>query len=468
MARQEGNGSGGGAGPVSSNRAQGGDAFATTSFLYGGNAAWVEQLHERYRQDPQSVDPEWQSFFAGLDDDEVAVERSAHGPAWKAPNWPIAANGELVSALDGDWPAEKTIAAKVAKEIVARTDGAPTPPSADAVSQATRDSVRALMMIRAYRTRGHLHAKLDPLGLAPPKDFEELHPSSYGFVEADYGRPIFIDGVLGLKWASIDEMMPILRRTYCGTIGYEFVHMSDPAEKAWMQARIEGPDKAISFTLEGKRAILNKLIEAEGFEKFLDVRYTGTKRFGLDGGESMVPALEQIIKRGGALGVEDIEIGMAHRGRLNVLGQVMSKPHRAIFHEFKGGSATPDATEGSGDVKYHLGFSSDRTFDDKTVHLSLAANPSHLEIVDPVVLGKVRAKQDQKDDFVERAKVLPLLLHGDAAFAGQGVIAECFGLSGLKVTAPAARSTSSSTTRSASRPTRATRARRPTRPTSRR
>ena len=175
------------------------------------------------------------------------------------------------------------------------------------------------MMIRAYRTRGHLHAKLDPLGLAPPKDFEELHPSSYGFTEADYGRPIFIDGVLGLKWASIDEMMPILRRTYCGTIGYEFVHMSDPAEKAWMQARIEGPDKAISFTPEGKRAILNKLIEAEGFEKFLDVRYTGTKRFGLDGGESMVPALEQIIKRGGALGVEDIEIGMAHRGRLNVL-----------------------------------------------------------------------------------------------------------------------------------------------------
>ncbi len=436
MARQEGNGSGGGAAPLGSNRSTGNDAFASTSFLYGGNAVWVEQMHERYRQDPQSVDPEWQSFFAGLDDDEAAVERSAHGPAWKAPNWPIAANGELVSALDGDWPAEKTIAAKVAKEVaakqIAKTGEVATPPSADAVSQATRDSVRALMMIRAYRTRGHLHAKLDPLGLAPPKDFEELHPSSYGFTEADYGRQIFIDGVLGLKWASIDEMMPILRRTYCGTIGYEFVHMSDPAEKAWMQARIEGPDKAITFTPEGKRAILNKLIEAEGFEKFLDVRYTGTKRFGLDGGESMVPALEQIIKRGGALGVEDIEVGMAHRGRLNVLTQVMAKPHRAVFHEFKGGSAAPAETEGSGDVKYHLGFSSDRTFDDRTVHLSLAANPSHLEIVDPVVLGKVRAKQDQKNDFVERAKVLPLLLHGDAAFAGQGVIAECFGLSGLK------------------------------------
>ena len=437
MARQAGNGtdangsgSGGGSG---ARRSVGDEGFATTSFLYGGNAVYVEQMQERYRADPRSVDAEWRDFFAGLGDDAEAVEHSAHGPAWKAPHWPIAANGELVSALDGDWPStEKAIGVKIAKQIGQGPVPVAEPTSPDAVSRATRDSVRALMMIRAYRTRGHLHAKLDPLGLAPPKDFEELHPSSYGFTEADYGRPIFIDGVLGLTWASIDEMMPILRRTYCDTIGYEFVHMSDPAEKAWMQARIEGPDKAITFTPEGKRAILNKLIEAEGFEKFLDIRYTGTKRFGLDGGESMVPALEQIIKRGGALGIEDIEIGMAHRGRLNVLSQVMHKPHRAIFHEFKGGSATPVETEGSGDVKYHLGFSSDRTFDDKTVHLSLAANPSHLEIVDPVVLGKVRAKQDQKDDFVERAKVLPLLLHGDAAFAGQGVISECFGLSGLK------------------------------------
>ncbi len=437
MARHMGNGetNGGaqGAGNGGPARAVGNDTFAATSFLYGGNAAYVEQLHESYRADPASVDAEWRAFFAGLNDDPEAVEHSAAGPAWKASRWPIAANGELVSALDGHWPAEKVIASKPAGKAAEPASGAVDgTQSPEAVARATRDSVRALMMIRAYRTRGHLHARLDPLGLAPPKDFEELHPSSYGFAEADYDRKIFIDGVLGLDWASINEMMPILRRTYCDTIGYEFVHMSDPAEKAWMQARIEGPDKAISFTPEGKRAILNKLIEAEGFEKFLDVRYTGTKRFGLDGGESMVPALEQIIKRGGALGIEDIEIGMAHRGRLNVLSQVMHKPHRAIFHEFKGGSATPETTIGSGDVKYHLGFSSDRTFDDRRVHLSLAANPSHLEIVDPVVLGKVRAKQDQKEDFVERAKVLPLLLHGDAAFAGQGVIAECFGLSGLK------------------------------------
>ena len=438
MARQDSNETGnGGSG---SGRSAGNEGFSTTSFLYGGNAAYVEQLHESYRADPKSVDSEWQAFFANLDDDPQAVEQSASGPTWKRPSWPIAANGELVSALDGNWPtSDKSISTKVAKAVEAKALEGKAPGEAvgakvspEAVAQASRDSVRALMMIRAYRTRGHLHAKLDPLGLAPPKDLEELHPSSYGFTESDTNRPIFIDGVLGLQWATIAEIMPILRRTYCDTIGYEFVHMSDPAEKAWMQARIEGPDKAISFTAQGKRAILNKLIEAEGFEKFLDVRYTGTKRFGLDGGESMVPALEQIIKRGGALGIEDIEIGMAHRGRLNVLTQVMHKPHRAVFHEFKGGSYTPAETEGSGDVKYHLGFSSDRTFDDNHVHLSLAANPSHLEIVDPVVLGKVRAKQDQKDDVVERTKVLPLLLHGDAAFAGQGVIAECFGLSGLK------------------------------------
>ncbi len=304
--------------------------------------------------------------------------------------------------------------------------------SDEELRRATRDSLRALMMIRAFRMRGHLHANLDPLGLEPERETQEITPAAYGFTEADYDRPIFIDNVLGLEKATIREMLDILRRTYCSTIGFEFMHVSDPDEKAWMQLRIEGPDKQISFTKEGKRAILKKLVEAEGFEKFIDVRYTGTKRFGLDGAEAMIPALEQIIKRGGALGVSEIVLGMAHRGRLNVLSQVMHKPHRAIFNEFKGGSSSPLEVEGSGDVKYHLGASSDREFDGNKVHLSLTANPSHLEIVDPVVLGKVRAKQDQLNDQVEREKVMPLLLHGDAAFAGQGVIAECFGLSGLK------------------------------------
>ena len=405
------------------------EAFLKTSFLYGGNADYIEDLQARYEKDPSSVDAEWQVFFAGLSDDPASVEKSAKGASWEKPNWPLTANGELISALDSNWGAVEKI---VTDKLKGKADSAGSGISHSDLQQATRDSVRALMMIRAYRMRGHLHAKLDPLELEAKKDHEELHPSSYGFVDADWDRKIFIDFVLGLEYATIREMLGILRRTYCSTLGWEFMHISTPAEKSWIQARIEGPDKEIAFTREGKRAILNKLVEAEGFEKFIDVKYTGTKRFGLDGGESMVPALEQIIKRGGALGVQEIVFGMAHRGRLNVLAQVMGKPHRAIFHEFKGGSYAPAEVEGSGDVKYHLGASSDRTFDGNNVHLSLTANPSHLEIVDPVVLGKVRAKQDQLGDTDERIKVLPLLIHGDAAFAGQGVVAECLGLSGLK------------------------------------
>jgi 2-oxoglutarate dehydrogenase E1 component len=354
-------------------------------------------------------------------------------PSWKRANWPLPAAGDLVSALDGNWGSvEKAVGDKLAKKAAEQTaGGAPAISQAD-ITRATRDSVRALMMIRAFRMRGHLHANLDPLGIEARKDHEELQPSTYGFSDADWDRKIFLDKVLGLEFATIREMLDILKRTYCSTIGYEFMHITDPAEKAWIQERIEGPDKEISFTKEGKRAILQKLVEAEGFEKFLDIRFTGTKRFGLDGGESLIPALEQIIKRGGNLGVKDIVFGMAHRGRLNVLTQVMGKPHRALFHEFKGGSYAPDDVEGSGDVKYHLGASSDREFDGNKVHLSLTPNPSHLEIVDPVVLGKVRAKQDQFNDIVHRQAVMPLLIHGDAAFAGQGVVAECLGLSGLK------------------------------------
>ena len=417
---------------------QANDVFSLTSFLYGGNAAYIEDLYARYKDDPSSVDGEWKTFFDGLKDDSADVKKNAAGASWKAKGWPVAANGELVSALDGDWGSvEKHITGK----LQAKAANGATGLSEKEILQATRDSVRAIMMIRAYRMRGHLHANLDPLGIAKPlEDYNELSPEAYGFSEADYDRRIFIDHVLGLEFATIREMLAILKRTYCSTLGVEFMHISDPAEKAWIQERIEGPDKGIAFTENGKRAILHKLIEAEGFEKFIDVKYKGTKRFGLDGGESLIPALEQIIKRGGALGVKDVVFGMAHRGRLNVLSQVMQKPHRAIFHEFKGGSFAPDDVEGSGDVKYHLGASSDREFDGNTVHLSLTANPSHLEIVNPVVMGKARAKQDQifgrkREEIVpleDRAKVLPLLLHGDAAFAGQGVVAECLGLSGLR------------------------------------
>jgi 2-oxoglutarate dehydrogenase E1 component len=405
-------------------------AFALSSFLQGTNAAYIDDLYARYEQDPGSVDTEWQEFFKSLKDTPADVQKNAEGASWGRDNWPITPRDELTSALDGNWATvEKAVGTKLAAKAQAK--GAEL--SAADVNQATRDSVRALMLIRAYRIRGHFYAKLDPLGIEAPRDREELDPRTYGFTDADFDRKIFLDHVLGLEYATLREIVAICERTYCQTLGVEFMHITNAAQKAWIQERIEGLDKEISFTREGRRAILNKLIEAEGFEKFCDLKFTGTKRFGLDGAESPIPALEQIIKRGGNLGVKEIVLGMPHRGRLNVLTQVMGKPHRALFHEFKGGSANPDAVEGSGDVKYHLGASSDREFDGNRIHLSLTANPSHLEIVDPVVLGKVRAKQDQHGDPPDmRISVLPMLMHGDAAFAGQGVVAECFSLSDLK------------------------------------
>ncbi len=413
------------------------DSFLKTSFLYGANAGYIEELYAKWSDNQSSVSEEWAELFKSMQpadlETNAKASENAEGPSWKRSNWPIAANGELVSALDGNWgPVESELTQK----INGRAEASGQKISEAAAQGAIKDSVRALMMIRAYRVRGHLAANLDPLGLAEKTAHEELQPESYGFTEADMDRPIFLDHVLGLETATMREIMDILQRTYCHNIGVEFMHISDGEQKAWIQERIEGKDKTISFTKEGKKAILYKLMESEGFEKFLDVKYTGTKRFGLDGGEALVPALEQIIKRGGNLGVKDIILGMPHRGRLNVLCNVMSKPFRAVFNEFRGGSSNPDDVEGSGDVKYHLGASSDREFDGNNVHLSLTANPSHLEIVDPVVLGKARAKQDQhalKDEngANDRSCVLPLLLHGDAAFAGQGVVSECLGLSGL-------------------------------------
>jgi 2-oxoglutarate dehydrogenase E1 component len=401
--------------------------LSETSFLYGGNGAFVEDLYARWAADPNSVEPSWRAFFTSLHDQTDAVKAAVEGPAWTPPQT-RQSRPEWVSAIDGMWPA---VEAKLGARIAERQPGV----SADAVRAATLDSLRAIMMIRAYRMRGHLAANLDPLGLAEREDASELDPASYGFAESDYDRPIFLDYVLGLETSTIREIHAILQRTYCGNVGVQYMHISNPDEKAWLQQRIEGRDKEIVFTREGKIAIFKKLIESESFERFLAKRYPGTKRFGLDGGEALVPAMEQIIKRGGALGVQDIVIGMPHRGRLNVLAAVMGKPYHVIFHEFQGGSSLPSDIEGSGDVKYHLGASSDRAFDNNNVHLSLTANPSHLEIVNPVVIGKARAKQAfllREEPTAGRSHVMPLLMHGDAAFAGQGVIAECFALMGLK------------------------------------
>jgi 2-oxoglutarate dehydrogenase E1 component len=411
-------------------RSSANQTFLETSFLYGGNAVYLEEMAARHAEDPSSVPQSWRDFFAAVGDEASSAAVAAKGPGWKRADWPRRANGELISAL-GDI---ESVAPGLPQQVAERMG---PQAGADEVQAAVRDSIAAIMLIRAYRMRGHLAADLDPLGLSHFPEQPELQPETYGFGSGDMERDIFIAGYLGLESATVSKILDILKRTYCGTFGVEFMHISDPAEKAWLQERIEGPDKEIAFSREGKRAILQKIVETEGFERFLHKRYPGTKRFGIDGGEAMVPALEQIIKRGGAMGVTDIVLGMPHRGRLNVLAAVMGKPYHVIFHEFQGGSTIGEDEFSSGDVKYHLGSSSDREFDGNAVHLSLTANPSHLEAVDPVVLGKVRAKQSKYrrelgEDASTAEKVLPLLLHGDAAFAGQGIVAECLGLSGLK------------------------------------
>ena len=406
------------------------EQFHASSFMQGHNAAYLEQLYAQYARDPNTVDGAWQAFFQALGDSDLDVKADASGPSWARKDWPPQPTDDLTAALTGEWMPPPQEAAAAKEKILGKAKELNSTISQEAVKRAVLDSIRALMIIRAHRIRGHLSADLDPLRLQATGQHLELQPKSYGFEEADMDRPIFIDNVLGLQFASMRQIIDILKRTYCSTFALQYMHISDPEQSSWLKERIEGRDKEITFTREGRKAILNKMVEAEGFEKFLHVKYTGTKRFGLDGGESLIPALEQIIKRGGALGVRDIVIGMPHRGRLSVLANVMQKPYRAIFNEFQGGSFKPEDVDGSGDVKYHLGASSDRDFDGNNVHLSLTANPSHLEAVNPVVIGKVRAKQDQIGD-ADRTQVLPLLLHGDAAFAGQGVVAECFGLSGL-------------------------------------
>ena len=357
------------------------------------------------------------------DDQPIFIELK-QGPSWARPNWPVS---ELDDANLGLDPTQSTIETfrKAAEEQAAAATCDP-----EVIRRAAEDSIRAMMLVRTYRVRGHLAAKLDPLGLHHIEIPADLTPAYHGFSDADLDRPIWIGGVLGFERATVREIVAVLQANYCGTIGVEYMHINDLEERRFIQDRIEGKSETVQFTPEGKEAILAKVIEAEQWEKFLARKFVGTKRFGLDGGESAIPALEAVIKYGGLLGIEEIDIGMAHRGRLNVLTNVMGKPYRAIFHEFAGGATTPAEVGGSGDVKYHLGTSSDREFEGNKVHFSLLPKPSHLEAVDPVVLGKARATMTFKDDKHGK-KVLPMLIHGDAAFAAQGVVAECLALSGL-------------------------------------
>jgi 2-oxoglutarate dehydrogenase E1 component len=384
------------------------------SFLYGPNATFIAELYSRYVADPQSVDESWRQFFGELRDEAPAVLAELNGADWAPNQTRVIANGH--AAANGE---------------IATAPAVSGVNSVEELRRAAHDSVRAMMLIRAYRIRGHLEAKLDPLGLEKRDEYPELDAKTYGFTEAEFDRPIFINNAFGLTTASIREILAVVRETYCGHIGVEYMHIQAPEERAWIQDRIEAPRNQTEFTARGKRAILERLTVAETFERFLDRRYTGTKRFGLEGAESLIPALEQIVKRGGQLGMRELMIGMPHRGRLNVLANFMGKPFAAIFSEFQGNPANPEDFQGSGDVKYHLGTSADRAFDGNTVHLSLQANPSHLEAVNPVVLGKVRAKQRQHGD-TDRDAVVGLLMHGDAAFAGQGLVAESLDLSELK------------------------------------
>ena len=383
--------------------------YKKTSFLTGLNSEFINEFYADYISDPESLPDSWKSFFDGLSDDQKIIYEDIKGPSWS--------------------PEKKYKNLTSIKEIKKNIEKESIDMNMDIVKQSSKDSVRAIMLIRAYRIRGHLIANLDPLSIQEKKEHLELKPETYGFKKKDYNRKIFLDGVLGLQYADLKQILNILKKTYSSNIGYEFMHMGDPDEKSWIRNRIEGPEKNISFTENGKKAILNKIIEAEGFEKYLHVKFVGTKRFGLDGGESLIPALEQIIKRGGNLGAKEIKMGMPHRGRLNVLANVMGKPFKAIFSEFFGKTSSP-SKDMEGDVKYHLGASSNREFDGNSVHISLTDNPSHLEAVNPVVLGQVRAKQFFHKDK-ERKKVIPVLIHGDAAFAGQGIVAECFAMSGL-------------------------------------
>jgi 2-oxoglutarate dehydrogenase E1 component len=384
--------------------------FEKTSFLTKSNSAFLEQMYLKYINKDLDLPSSWKNYFDDLGDELDLVVNEIKGPSWA----PIKKQINIVEKK----PKKEVHSNGSVKNVISENN-----------LQNNIDSIKAVELIRAYRLRGHLLAKLDPLGLKKTEYLEELHPEYYGFKKSDYKREIFLNGVTNKKYSNINEILTFLNNTYCGPIGYEYMHISNPEERIWLRRRIEEDENEIKFTKNGKEAILNKLIQAEGFEKFLATKYVGTKRFGLDGAESLIPALEQIIKIGGQSQIKEVKIGMSHRGRLNVLANVLQKSYKRIFNEFAG-EFSSSSNEGAGDVKYHLGASSNREFDGNPVHVSLTDNPSHLEAVNPVVLGQTRAKQFFHKD-TERNKVIPILIHGDAAFAGQGIVAECFAMSGL-------------------------------------
>ena len=387
--------------------------FEKTSFLQGGNSPFIKELYLQYINNPKSIPKSWEEFFNGLNEDQEVIKKEILGPSWA----PTKENNLKSNFIEKDLEEDKQLSNN--KISISK----------NSYEKEKEQSVKAIALIRAYRIRGHLIADLDPLGMMERKYLHELHPADHGFKKEDYNKKIYLHSYMDRGYATINEIIPFLKKTYCSTIGVEYMHISDPVEKKWFRQRLEKEENQLKFTRVGKKFILNKLIQAEGFENFLAVKFVGTKRFGLDGAESLMPALEQLIKKGGQLGVKELKIGMPHRGRLNVLANLLQKSYKRIFNEFAG-EINSSSIDSTGDVKYHLGASSNREFDGNLVHISLTDNPSHLEAVNPVVLGQTRAKQFYHKDK-KREKVVPVLLHGDAAFAGQGVVAECFAMSGL-------------------------------------
>ncbi len=384
--------------------------YKKTSFLNKSNSAFIEQMYVKYVNNDPNLPEGWKKYFIDIGDDINSIVKEVNGPSWSPRKNKIDESKILENEIEILESQNKKIDQN---DIVASNS----------------NSIKAVSLIRAYRQRGHLLSKVDPLEMRESEYLDELHPENYGFKKDDYSKKIYLDGVLNKEYSNIKEILSVLRKIYCGNIGYEYMHISNPTERKWFRDRVEKDENALKFTVNGKNAILNKLIQAEGFEKFLHTKYVGSKRFGLDGGESLIPALEQIIKIGGQSNIKEVKIGMSHRGRLNVLANVLQKSYKRIFNEFAG-EINNTEEDSAGDVKYHLGASSDREFDGNVVHVSLTDNPSHLEAVNPVVLGQTRAKQFFHKD-VKRNKVIPILIHGDAAFAGQGVVAECFAMSGL-------------------------------------
>ena len=370
--------------------------------LFGTNSAYLEQLYEDFLRDPEAVPADWARRFSELNSRYgVApdVEHS-HQTMLRRMYRPLRSVPSETDKGAASWPGQIEY------------------PS------------RALYLIHAYRVHGHLHAELDPLRMNPPRPSPELELSYYGLGEADLDTEFPTGDLVGPSSLPLREILDILQRTYCGHIGPEFMHITDSARRSWLQERLESVRSTPDFDVDTRRHIFSRVMHAEEFERFLHTRYTGQKRFSLEGGESLIPMLDALIQCSGSRGAKEVILGMAHRGRLNVLANIMGKSLSDIFAEFEG-TQFEDAEHGAGDVKYHLGYSSDIRTPGGVVHLSLGFNPSHLEIITPVLLGSVRARQCRRKDKARR-EVLSVLVHGDAAFAGQGVVAESLNLSKLR------------------------------------